>query len=142
MRSAAGTEAATLRDEFRRGATDVVVRLDGEHGLAGTIRLAVRGGLLRGTIVASDADVARRLEASLGSLRRALTERGFADSRLTVRTAAPGANGAPADSRPESHAEPDPRHARREHHETDAHQSPHTPDQRPRRRPPRPQAER
>ena len=62
----------------------VTLSFSGEEGLEGRLRIALRGNVVRATIVARDPEEARALESSLGELRSALGERGFPDARLAV----------------------------------------------------------
>ncbi len=55
-------------------------------GTTGRLRVAVRGDVVHATILA-EGTAAMMLERELPSLRRSLTDRGFADAQLTVRSA-------------------------------------------------------
>jgi hypothetical protein len=71
-----------------RAGAQATIRIEGEHGLDGRLRVAVRGEQLRATIIAPDADVAKRMESDLGSLQQALRDRGFTQASVSVRAAA------------------------------------------------------
>lgn len=62
----------------------VTVRFDGPGGSEHRIRVSVRGDLVHATIL-TDAHSAPRLEQSLPELQRALADRGFSESRVSVR---------------------------------------------------------
>lgn len=62
----------------------VTVRFDGPGGSESRIRVSVRGDLVHATIL-TDAQSAPRLEQSLPELQRALADRGFSESRVSVR---------------------------------------------------------
>lgn len=63
----------------------VVVPFQEANGQEGRIRLALRGDSLQATILSSNRETVQRLGSQLTDLQRALSERGFAEARLTVR---------------------------------------------------------
>lgn len=67
-------------------ADHITLQLGDDAGLAGTVRLAVRGDALHATIIASTAAEADRLARDLDSLRRSLHAQGFADTRIAVQS--------------------------------------------------------
>jgi hypothetical protein len=84
----------------RPAADRVTVHFEGEGGLEGRLRVALRGQSLHATIVSPDRETAQRLRSELGELHRGLAERGFPDARIAIHEARPrdGA-GAAADPR-------------------------------------------
>jgi len=128
-----------------RGFDQVTVQLGEELG-GGSLRVAVRNGVVRARIVSGDERVARSLEHGLGELQTTLAKQGFSDTRVSVQgtpatrsvegaaalwaPAAPGQaaeSGAQGDTRQERHdgqarreGEDAPRHerqGRQERHE-------------------------
>lgn len=65
----------------------MTVRFDAPGGGENRIRVFVRGDLVQATIL-TDAQSAPRLEQSLPELQRALADRGFSESRVSVRVVA------------------------------------------------------
>ena len=102
----AGELTGALGLLFEFSGPRVGARFAGEEGLEGRLRVALRGGLLRATIVARDPERARELESGLNELRGALGGRGFPDVRLAVQ-GAPGAR--TGESRPDPDGQPAPR---------------------------------
>ncbi len=77
----------------------VVIRFTGDHGLEGTVRVAVRGHTIHATILSSDAAAAQRMRDQLGALRQSLESHGFHDTRLAIHYLSAGDGGAPATGR-------------------------------------------
>lgn len=73
----------------------VTVRFDGPTGSEHRIRVSIRGDLVHATIL-TDAQSAPRLEQSLPELQRALADRGFSESRVSVRIMASDGSQSPA----------------------------------------------
>lgn len=71
----------------RRALDRVTLPFEGENGLEGRLRIALRGNALHATIVTPDPDSAARIEGAIGELHRALVERGFSEVRLAVQHA-------------------------------------------------------
>jgi hypothetical protein len=71
----------------RRALDQVTLPFEGENGLEGRLRIALRGNALHATIVTPDAEAAARIEGAMGELHRALMERGFGEVKLAVQHA-------------------------------------------------------
>ncbi|MEO8199712.1 MAG: flagellar hook-length control protein FliK [Gemmatimonadota bacterium] len=69
---------------LHRPTDQVTLQFSGEEGLEGSIRVAVRGGILHAAISAAEPAAAARLQESVGELRQALAERGFSDAQISV----------------------------------------------------------
>jgi hypothetical protein len=80
------------------------VTLEVESGTADSarIRVSVHGGVVRATVLSS-ADLGIRLSDHVDELRRALADRGFHESTLTLQRAEPPASGAPLPERESGH---------------------------------------
>jgi hypothetical protein len=63
----------------------VTVRFEGEDGLTGRLRIAVRGDTVHATLVTSAGGI--EPAGDVAELRRLLVERGFADARVAVQDA-------------------------------------------------------
>ncbi|MGE3526523.1 MAG: flagellar hook-length control protein FliK, partial [Gemmatimonadales bacterium] len=97
-----------------RPAAQVTVPLVNEGGMAGRLRLSLRGEVLHATIFAADRATAGALRDGLGDLRRGLAERGFADAHVAVR---------------EGPAAPDLKHTPSRDPARDHSSDPHTPEE-------------
>ncbi len=90
----------------------VTVTFADEDGVEGRLRVSLRGGAVRATIVARDPAEAQELQSGLGELRSTLGERGFADARVAVQgVTVSGPSGSCAD---EPRSEHEGRHARQQ----------------------------
>lgn len=79
------TAATDTRFEpMRRAADRVTLRFEGEGGLEGRLRIAVRGETLHASILSSHDGTLEKLGGELGGLRQALRDQGFADARISV----------------------------------------------------------
>ncbi len=65
----------------------VTLNLQGENGVEGRLRVAMRGEQVHATLVANDGTTVENWTAGLDQLRRALGERGFAEPRLAIQQA-------------------------------------------------------
>lgn len=82
----------------------VLVPFKEADGLQGRIRLSLRGGALRATILTPNGETAQNLEARITEIQRALGERGFAEARVAVRqTRPPDSAGVRPDTGPARH---------------------------------------
>lgn len=89
-------------EPMRRVADRVTLRFEGEGGLEGRLRLAVRGETLHASLLSSHEGTLEQLGAEMGHLRQALREQGFADPRLSItdtRTQLQASTDAKTDSR-------------------------------------------
>jgi hypothetical protein len=93
----------------------VVIRFTGDHGLEGTVRVAVRGHTIHATILSADPAAAQQMRDQLGLLRQSLESHGFPDARLAIHSlgAGDGTSAPPPaarDREPRPWREPEPRH--------------------------------
>ena len=79
-------------EPMRRVADRVTLRFEGEGGLEGRLRIAMRGETLHASILSSDAGTLEQLGGELGTLRQALREQGFVDSRVAMHDTRAGVN--------------------------------------------------
>jgi hypothetical protein len=84
-----GAPAAELPLEAPPRSHGVTIRFAGEHGVEGTVRVAVRGQTIHATILSTDAEAAHRMSDQLSTLRRSLEGQGFPDTRLAVHWSRP-----------------------------------------------------
>jgi hypothetical protein len=117
----------------------VVIRFTGDHGLEGTVRVAVRGHTIHATILSADPAAAQRMSDQLGALRQSLESHGFPDARLAIHylgagdgTSAPGTR----DREPRPGSAPEPRHQDQDHEAArhfrrDPHHLPEEPEEAP-----------
>jgi hypothetical protein len=73
--------------ETPRLSSQVTLAFDAGDGESGRVRLSVRGDALRATIVTGTGPEAARMSEELGSLRRALGDRGFTEPRVSIHPA-------------------------------------------------------
>jgi hypothetical protein len=109
----------------RRALDQVTLPFEGENGLEGRLRIALRGNALHATIVAPDSASAARIEGAMGELHRALVERGFSDVRLAVQHAPAAAaedERARSDRRDDARGSNDQRKARDDERTGSSHQ--------------------
>ena len=105
-RAADGTSVATRAAELdppvapRIGGDRVTLQFEGENGLEGRLRVAMRGETLHATLTTAHGETLRRFEAGIQDLQRTLNERGFGGARITVANAA--ADAARDDRAPDS----------------------------------------
>jgi hypothetical protein len=93
----AGTEAAERVERIQQlrdaagpsGPSELRLDLDEREGLGARIRMALRGSSVEAMIDMDDPLLARRLEARIGELHRALEARGLEPATLGVRTLRP-----------------------------------------------------
>ena len=85
-------------EPMRRVADRVTLRFEGEAGLEGRLRLAVRGETLHASLLSSHEGTLEKMGAEMGSLRQALRDQGFADPRLTITDTRTNVN-APSDAK-------------------------------------------
>jgi hypothetical protein len=138
--SRATAAAPALAPTAARSASQVTLTFPGADGTEGTLRVSLRGPTLHATLIASDPAAAERLSADLGDLRRALVERGFVEPHLSVQASASSASGAaPAARAGKDHGPPEGREDAQRRPQGRDFDSSHGP---PRRRAPRPGAER
>ena len=81
---------ATTREEASRAARvirPVEVSFDAGDGPEGRLRVSVQGQMVRATIMTPDAPGARELERSAPDLHRALREKGFTRTEVSIRPA-------------------------------------------------------
>jgi hypothetical protein len=71
-------------EPIRRAADQVTLQFQGEGGLEGRVRIALRGEAVHASILSSDAGTLARFAGEAGSLKRALDDQGFSNARITV----------------------------------------------------------
>ena len=67
----------------------ITIRLDPDNGLAGYVRVRVRGDAVQATFVANDRETAQRLGNQAGELQQMLRERGFSEAKVVIQASAP-----------------------------------------------------
>ena len=94
--------AATADARFepmRRAADQVTLQFQGEGGLEGRLRIAVRGDSVHATLLSSHDGTLERLGGETGTLRRALNEQGFSQARISVHDLRAGGAASTSDAR-------------------------------------------
>jgi hypothetical protein len=66
----------------------ITIRFDPQNGLAGQVRVTVRGDEVRAVFVADDRGTAQRLADSVTGLQQMLRDRGFTEARVVVQSPA------------------------------------------------------
>ena len=87
VRTDVTTAAADIDARFepmRRAADQVTLQFQGEGGLEGRLRIVVRGDAVHASILSSHDGTLERLGSEAGTLRRALSEQGFSQARISV----------------------------------------------------------
>jgi hypothetical protein len=96
--------AADARFEpMRRAADQVTLQFQGEGGLEGRLRIAVRGDTVHASILSADEGTLARLGGETGTLRRALSEQGFSQARISVHDLRAGGATSTSETRQQAH---------------------------------------